>query len=87
MMDLNEDSNSCNWPLFYGDKTLTTGQYYNGFLPSATVDAYSGYNRDVVKQTMLEHEAIFKNQVMCAQCPFFFFFSTNMKMHIDSQSF
>lgn len=72
-MDLNEDSNSCNWPLFYGDKTLTTGQYYNGFLPSATVDAYSGYNRDVVKQTMLEHEAIFKNQVMCAQCPFFFF--------------
>lgn len=63
MRDLNEDSSSCNWPLFYGDKTLTNGQYYNGFLPSATVDAYSGYDRDAVKQTMLDHEAIFKNQV------------------------
>ncbi|KAH7516039.1 hypothetical protein FEM48_Zijuj10G0092200 [Ziziphus jujuba var. spinosa] len=63
MRDLNEDSNSCNWPLYYGDKTLTNGQYYNGFLPSAAADAYPGYDRDVVKRTMLEHEATFKNQV------------------------
>lgn len=63
MRDLNEDSNSFNWPLYYGDKTLTNGQYYNGFLPSATADPYPGYDRDVVKRTMLEHEATFKNQV------------------------
>ncbi|GAV74551.1 DUF863 domain-containing protein [Cephalotus follicularis] len=63
MRDLNEDANSCSWPLYYGDKALMNGQYYNGFLPRAIADAYPGYDRDVVKRTMLEHEAIFKNQV------------------------
>ncbi|XP_061369679.1 uncharacterized protein LOC133312492 [Gastrolobium bilobum] len=63
MRDLNEDSSSCGWPLFYGDKTLTNGKYYNNYLPSATADACSVYNKDVVKQMMLEHEAVFKNQV------------------------
>ncbi|KAK6242686.1 hypothetical protein SCA6_008075 [Theobroma cacao] len=63
MRDLNEDSNSCSWPLYYGDKTLTNGQYYNGFFPRAIADAYPGYDKDALKRTMLEHEAIFKNQV------------------------
>ena len=64
MRDLNEDSNSCSWPLYYGDKTLTNGQYYNSFFPRANIDAYPGYDKDVLKRTMLEHEAIFKNQVI-----------------------
>lgn len=64
MRDLNQDSNGCSWPLYYGDKTLTNRQYYNGFLPRAVTEAYSGYDKDVVKRTMLEHEAIFKNQVL-----------------------
>ncbi|WCJ22162.1 hypothetical protein M5689_004262 [Euphorbia peplus] len=63
MRDLNEDSNSCSWPLYYGDRTFTNGQYYNGFLPRTIADVYSGYDKDVVKRTMLEHEAIFKNQL------------------------
>ncbi|KAF2325439.1 hypothetical protein GH714_028706 [Hevea brasiliensis] len=63
MRDLNEDSNSCSWPLFYGDRVFTNGQYYNGFLPRAIADVYTGYDKDVVKQTMLEHEAIFKKQL------------------------
>lgn len=63
MRDLNEDSNSCSWPLYYGDKTLTNGQYYNGFWSRVAADAYPGYDKDVVKRTMLEHEAIFKDQV------------------------
>ncbi|XP_010096566.2 uncharacterized protein LOC21387745 [Morus notabilis] len=63
MRDLNDDSNSFGWPLFYGDKPLTNGQYYNGFLPRVAADAYPGYDKDAVKRTMLEHEAIFKNQV------------------------
>ncbi|KAK9277236.1 hypothetical protein L1049_006775 [Liquidambar formosana] len=61
MRDLNEDSNSGSWPLFRGDKTLTNGQYYNGFSPTAIADTY--HNRDVLKQTMLQHEAMFKWQV------------------------
>ncbi|EEF50793.1 uncharacterized protein LOC8289151 [Ricinus communis] len=63
MRDLNEDSNSCSWPLYYGDRTFTNGQYYNGYLPRAIADMYPGYDKDVVKQTMLEHEATFKNQL------------------------
>ncbi|GMI90254.1 hypothetical protein like AT1G69360 [Hibiscus trionum] len=63
MRDLNEDSNSCSWPLYYGDKTLTNGQYYNGVFPKAIADAYPGYDKDALKQKMLEHEAIFRNQV------------------------
>ncbi|KAK4380490.1 hypothetical protein RND71_002352 [Anisodus tanguticus] len=65
MRDLSEDSNSSNWPLFYGDnKTLSNGQYCNGFMSRTITDAYPGYNKDVLKEKMLEHESIFMNQVM-----------------------
>lgn len=64
MRDLNEDSNSSNWPLFYGDKTFTNGQYCNGFMSRTKMDAYPGYNKDVLKEKMLEHESIFKDQVI-----------------------
>nr|KYP65789.1 hypothetical protein KK1_012055 [Cajanus cajan] len=63
MRDLNEESSSCGWPLFYGDKSLTNGQYYNNYLPSSTTDACSAYDKDIVKRMMLQHEAIFKDQV------------------------
>ena len=63
MRDLNEESSSCGWPLYYGDKTLANGQYYHNYMSSATADASSAYDKDAVKQMMLEHEAIFKNQV------------------------
>ncbi|KAM1960707.1 hypothetical protein FF2_020758 [Malus domestica] len=64
MRDLNEDPNNFSWPLYYGDKTLSNRQYCNGFLPRAMTDAFPRYDKDVVKQTMLEHEAIFKDQVI-----------------------
>ncbi|XP_059317245.1 uncharacterized protein LOC132067876 [Lycium ferocissimum] len=64
MKDLNEDSNSSSWPLFYGDKTLPNGQYCNGFTSRTITDAYTGYDKDVLKQKMLDHEAIFRNQVV-----------------------
>ncbi|GKC58966.1 actin-binding FH2 [Tanacetum coccineum] len=64
MRDVNEDSNSSSWPLFYGDnKALTNGHYYNGFVPRTVADAYPGCDKEAIKQKMLEHEAIFKNQV------------------------
>ncbi|XP_054809570.1 uncharacterized protein LOC129311350 [Prosopis cineraria] len=61
MRDLNEESSSCGWPLLHGDKTHTNGQYYNDYQPRA--DGCSVYDKDFVKQMMLEHEAIFKKQV------------------------
>ncbi|KAM7484402.1 hypothetical protein LguiA_000411 [Lonicera macranthoides] len=64
MRDLNEDSNCSSWPHFYGDKSsLTNTQYYNNnFMPRTVTDSYPGYDKDVLKQKMLEHETIFKNQ-------------------------
>ncbi|XP_039044686.1 uncharacterized protein LOC120184236 isoform X2 [Hibiscus syriacus] len=63
MRDLNEGSNGCSWPLYYGDNTLTNGQYYNGFFLRAIADAYPGYDKNALKQKMIEHEAIFRAQV------------------------
>ncbi|XAR65243.1 hypothetical protein NMG60_11009292 [Bertholletia excelsa] len=63
MRDLNEDSSSSNWLPFYGDKTISNGQYYNGYLPRSVTNLYPGYDKDALKQTVLEHEAIFKQQV------------------------
>ncbi|XP_042022765.1 uncharacterized protein LOC121770036 isoform X1 [Salvia splendens] len=63
MRDLNEDSSSSSWPLCYGDKAILNRQYYNGFMPRRAMDGYPGYGKDALKQKMLEHEAVFKNQV------------------------
>ncbi|XP_022887544.1 uncharacterized protein LOC111403322 [Olea europaea var. sylvestris] len=63
MRDLHEDSNSSRWPLFYGDEPLKIGQCYNLFVPRTVTDGSLGYDKNTLKQKMLEHEAIFKNQV------------------------
>ncbi|KAK6931297.1 Protein of unknown function DUF863, plant [Dillenia turbinata] len=63
MRDLNEGSSNGNWPLYYGDNTLSNGPYYNRFLPNSVPVTYPGYDVALLKQTMLRHEAIFKNQV------------------------
>ncbi|CAH2066340.1 unnamed protein product [Thlaspi arvense] len=65
MKDLSEDSNSCNWSLYCGDNNLPNAQNQNG-VPTTRAAAEShrpGNERDFLKQTMLEHEAVFKNQV------------------------
>ncbi|XP_052186865.1 uncharacterized protein LOC127797765 [Diospyros lotus] len=63
MRNLNEDSSSSNWPLC-GGKTLGNGQCYNGFLPRNITSTYPGGDKDALKQKMLEHEAVFKQQVL-----------------------
>ncbi|KAK8508084.1 hypothetical protein V6N13_055538 [Hibiscus sabdariffa] len=63
MRDLNEDSNSFSCPLYYGDKTWINDQYYSSFSPKAVADSYPQHDKDRLKRKMLEHEAIFQNQV------------------------
>ncbi|KZV14652.1 hypothetical protein F511_42064 [Dorcoceras hygrometricum] len=63
MRELNEDSSSSSWPLFYGDNTVTHGQYFNGFTPRITIDDHPGYEKDELKRKMIEHETVFRNQV------------------------
>ncbi|CAN8293682.1 unnamed protein product [Cochlearia groenlandica] len=61
MRDLNNEPNGCTRPLFYADnKTSANDQSSSGF-PSQTT---FGYEKDVVRKTMLEHEAAFKTQVL-----------------------
>ncbi|XP_077211473.1 uncharacterized protein LOC143846795 [Tasmannia lanceolata] len=62
MGDLNGDANTGNWSPFYGDKMFTNAQYYNGFT-QRPVDVYLDYDKELLKQTMLRHEAIFRKQV------------------------
>lgn len=60
MRNLSEDSNSCSYSMYFGgDKNLPYGQYPNGFSARVATESYSEF----LKQTMLEHEAVFKNQV------------------------
>ncbi|XAR65242.1 hypothetical protein NMG60_11009291 [Bertholletia excelsa] len=63
MRDLNEESSSTYLSAFYGDKTLSNGQYYNGCLSRNLANLYPGYDKDTLKETMLQHEEIFKHQV------------------------
>ena len=63
MKDLNRDANGGSWPLCFGESNLSNGQCYYSFLPRTVADSHPGYDKDFVKQTMLQHEAIFKNQV------------------------
>lgn len=63
MKDLNRESNGASWPSCFGDSNLSNGQFYYGFLPRTVADSQPGPDRDLVKQTMLKHEAIFKDQV------------------------
>lgn len=64
MKDLNRESNGASWTSCFGESNnLSPGQFYYGFLPRTVADSEPGYDKDVVKQTMLEHEAVFKNQV------------------------
>ncbi|KAL2906671.1 Uncharacterized protein RDABS01_005381 [Bienertia sinuspersici] len=63
MKDLNRESNGASWTSCFSENNLSNGQFYYGFLPRTVADSQPGPDKDVVKQTMLEHEAIFKNQV------------------------
>lgn len=62
-MDLNMDANSSTWPLNNINKMLEHGHHYNGFLPPFSADQVLGYNKEVLKQMMLKHETMFRDQV------------------------
>ncbi|XP_051149014.1 uncharacterized protein LOC127263822 [Andrographis paniculata] len=65
MRDLNEDSSSSSWPVFYRDNNAATNeQYYNGYLSRNSINGYPGHSeKEALKQKMLEHETVFRNQV------------------------
>ncbi|XWS37303.1 hypothetical protein CRYUN_Cryun19dG0031500 [Craigia yunnanensis] len=60
--DLNLDANCSVWPADNVDRILRNRQYYNGTLPPSS-DLNIFYNKDLLKQTMLKHEAEFRDQI------------------------
>ena len=58
MRNLNEDSSS-SWSPYYEDKSLNE-HLFNGFMLRSE---HAGYDKEMLKQTMLEHEATFRKQV------------------------
>lgn len=64
--DFNEDASTGSWSPFYEDKMLKGGQYFNCFMPIAP-NGYSEFDKEALKQIMLQHEAIFRMQV-CLMC-------------------
>lgn len=63
MRDLNDNSNICSWPPYPRDNVLPNSHYYNGYLPRSAAEVYPVLGKDILKHTMLEHEAIFRKQV------------------------
>ncbi|XP_074309671.1 uncharacterized protein LOC141644119 [Silene latifolia] len=61
--DLNRDTNDGGWPSCYTVGSLPNGQFHYGYLARTLADSHPGYDKVVLKQTMLEHEAIFTDQV------------------------
>ncbi|XVF09000.1 hypothetical protein REPUB_Repub07fG0052600 [Reevesia pubescens] len=60
--DLNLDANAAVWPTDNVDGILRNRQYYNGtFPPSSDLKIFC--NKDLLKQTMLKHEAEFSYQI------------------------
>ncbi|KAL2516104.1 uncharacterized protein Fot_30075 [Forsythia ovata] len=61
--NLNAGANDFSWPVFNGDISHKSGRSYNISLPPCSVDQYLGYDKEVMRQIMLEHEATFRLQV------------------------
>lgn len=63
MRDLNEDADISSWPVYHEDKMMTGRPYGNSFMPRPAPDGYPQYDKEVLRKTMLIHEATFKDQV------------------------
>ncbi|WOK99653.1 hypothetical protein Cni_G08365 [Canna indica] len=60
MQDIKEDATS-SWSSYFQEKKLTE-HIYDTYVPRL-VNGYSEHDKEMLKRTMLEHEAIFKKQV------------------------
>ncbi|KAF5200851.1 putative T-box transcription factor [Thalictrum thalictroides] len=61
--DLNDSADSGSWHQCFEDKTFNAGHYYGHFFPKQTSCGYSENEKEELKQKMLKHEVIFRNQV------------------------
>ncbi|KAH7660727.1 hypothetical protein IHE45_15G012200 [Dioscorea alata] len=57
-----DDDRNGNWSMFYDGSRAPNGHLYNAFMLKP-MNGYSEYDKEMLKRTMLEHEAIFRKQV------------------------
>lgn len=62
--DLSSNAIRGSWLKCYDDKTLNASHHYDRVFQRETVDNYSENGKEVLKQAMLKHEIIFRNQVV-----------------------
>ncbi|KAK6928147.1 Protein of unknown function DUF863, plant, partial [Dillenia turbinata] len=58
--DLNDEN---RWPLYYEERALGNGEYYDMLFRRPTIDSYLGDNKAQLRQTILKHELIFRQQL------------------------
>ncbi|KAK1352384.1 hypothetical protein POM88_053323 [Heracleum sosnowskyi] len=51
------------WAVYDEGKSFQNGQVNDSFLASSTMDRYMGYNKEKVRQTILKHESVFREQL------------------------
>lgn len=61
--DLSSNAIRGSWLKCYDDKTLNASHHYDHVLQRETLEDYSEIDKEVLKQAMLKHEIIFRNQV------------------------
>ncbi|KAF7134923.1 hypothetical protein RHSIM_Rhsim08G0149900 [Rhododendron simsii] len=61
--DLTVGDNGGAWTLYNTEKILNNVHSRNVFLPLPSIDQFSVYGKEVLRQTILQHESIFRDQV------------------------
>ncbi|KAL5746775.1 hypothetical protein ACOSQ2_024072 [Xanthoceras sorbifolium] len=62
-VDLNLDTSGSIWPPYNVDTVMKSEQYCNGTLSHSSPNQHWMYNKEVLKQTMLKHQATFRDQI------------------------
>lgn len=64
MMDLNNGVSNGMWDPYNDDRS----QGYESYLMRQTMDGYPGYMKEQMRQTILNQESVFRNQVYFSLC-------------------
>ncbi|KAK2655478.1 hypothetical protein Ddye_008530 [Dipteronia dyeriana] len=62
-VDLNMDTSGSLWPFYNVDTVMKSEQYCNGTLSRSSPNQHWVYSKEALKQTMLMHQATFKDQI------------------------
>lgn len=66
--DLTVGDNGGAWTLYNTEKILNNVHPHNVFSPLPSIDQFSVYEKEVLRQTILQHESIFRDQVRSFHC-------------------